>query len=259
MWICTQISDWMRSDTLHVIAATQEKKQNQDKNGAINKDICTIWYNKMLLMTKINAGCCFIDLKSQELSKILKTPVCVSIFLKNVFLISWDVFIQGRFTQSYLSLKGWCILIDFYSHCKWKCTKLSPVDLRNDPFLYMIIQLVQFLIDRGEAQTDTYSDRINHLNVVIQTKHGKKTFRLQLTFQTIPHRPTQSGLSTSWQMTSDLRATSDLWSKPSPVTSRSSAPLGAAHRMNEGMWGLQILSTVWASCNLSSHFCFLEK
>lgn len=88
-------------------------------------------------------------------------------------------------------------------------------------------------------------------------KYVSETFRLQLTFQTIPRRPSQSGLSTSWQMTFDLTATLDLWSKPSLLTPRSSAPLGAAHRINEGMRWLRTLSTVGALSNiflLSSFF-----
>lgn len=58
-------------------------------------------------------------------------------------------------------------------------------------------------------------------------------------------------------MNFNLTATSDLWSKPSPVTPRSSAPLGAALRITEGMWWLQTLLTVWALWNLFPLSSFL--
>lgn len=178
-----------------------------------------------------------------------------------LFLILLHIFIQGRFTQSYLSLKYWYNLNIFYQ-VEMHQSALDPIL----SFTLMLLRNCGFVQFRSECrrQKDNTVRAILHKLTQSNTdnkawKCVSETFRLPLTFQTFPQRPSQSGLSTSWQMTFDFTATSDLWSKPSPVTPRPSAPLDAAHKINEGMKWLQTLSTVWALWNLFPHLSFLLR
>lgn len=66
----------------------------------------SIWYNEILLMTKIDSQLLLYLFKivTETFQNCKHTPVCV-IFDFYVFLILLHIFIEGRFTQSHLSLK----------------------------------------------------------------------------------------------------------------------------------------------------------